>query len=422
MLSKYRLLTLCSGLILSTAVNGSESNKNLSKDSMSLRQAVSKSIEHHPALAAFSFQLQAQHAREKQAGLSASPEMSFSIEDAMGTGEFDSLESAQATLGIAWLLEGNIRDGYANIENAETQQLIAKADNKRLNIASETARLYILSMANQARFEIVTKSVEIAEKSVSEIGKRLHAGRTAKAELARAEAELARRKLELEDIHHELESVYRLLAAQWGDIKPSFTNVSGNIYTLPRPVSYESLQQAFNKNPAFIRLMSERSVKQAELKLEKSKSSSPWKFNLAVKHFESTQEQALTAGLSIPFGERSRNREGIARAQSLLSELDAKEQAVRVNYQTQLFVLYQEYNHSLHRIDSYQKEIIPRLEKALKETHRAYNLGRYSYLEWQSVQADLLNTKFELLESSVDAHLKMVEIERLTGVRIAQAQ
>jgi len=84
-------------------------------------------------------------------------------------------------------------------------------------------------------------------------------------------------------------------------------------------------------------------------------------------------------------------------------------------------VQYQEYMHSLHRINAYQKEIIPRLEKALKETHRAYNIGRYSYLEWRSVQVDLLEAQAELLEASIDAHIKVIEIERLTGVRIARS-
>ncbi len=41
-------------------------------------------------------------------------------------------------------------------------------------------------------------------------------------------------------------------------------------------------------------------------------------------------------------------------------------------------------------------------------------------MEWLQVQDDLLSAREQLLEASVLAHQNMIEIERLTGVRIAQ--
>ena len=80
-------------------------------------------------------------------------------------------------------------------------------------------------------------------------------------------------------------------------------------------------------------------------------------------------------------------------------------------------LLYQEFLHSLHLAERLSNDVVPRLERALTDTQRAYELGRYSYLEWSVVQAELLEANNDLLEASVDAHQIIIEIERLTGER-----
>ena len=64
---------------------------------------------------------------------------------------------------------------------------------------------------------------------------------------------------------------------------------------------------------------------------------------------------------------------------------------------------------------------MPQLEQALEDTRRAFELGRYSYLEWRAVQGELLEANESLLENSIDAHGIAIEIERLTGVALAPA-
>ncbi len=420
MLSKYPISVLCIGLFFISTLNAAEPGNVKRKDTISLYDAIYRANASHPALSALNYQLSAQQANAIQAGLSASPKVRLEIADAGGSGNFQGFDSAQTTLGIAWFIEGDIRDGYQGLANANTQSVLTETKLKRLEISSETARLYMIGLANQTRLKMNQQSVALAANTVAEIKKRRRAGKNTTADLARAEAELARRKLDAEDIEHELDSSYHLLAAQWGETKPGFSQLSGNIFKLPQPIAFESLEQRLPQNPEFIRLLSQRNVKQAALQLEKSKSSSPWEVNLAVRQYELTQDQALVAGISIPFGERSRNSAGIARAQAQLSRLDAEEKAIQVQYITSLFVQYQEYKHNLHRVKAYREEIIPKLKFALKKTQRAYQVGRYSYLEWQSVQSELITAQTELLESSIEAHLKMIEIERLTGVQLAQ--
>lgn len=421
MLSKYKAMVLVCGMLCVHNLQADESIGVNEHTVIDLHEAVTRSLDHNPELASFGYRLKAEQARAEQAGLGASPEVSLNIEDAAGSGVYKGLDNSQATLGIAWLLEGDIRDGYSNVANAQTQLLTTEADIRRLDVASQTAKLFVTSLALQARSELVDKSLSLAKQAVDALARRSRAGGTAQAELARAQAEVARWQLEREDVEHELQSSYRLLAAQWGESQPGFEKLDGELFSQPALIPYENLQTRLEMNPAFMRLFSERSIRQAELELAEAQASPAWKFNLGVRHHESTRDQSLVAGVSIPFGERSRNRAGITEAQARLSAVMQQEVALRIRYQATLFVQYQEYKHSLHRIESYRDEIIPRLEEALRQTRRAFQLGRYSYLEWQSVQNELLSAQFALLEASVDAHLKRIEIERLTGVQLAQA-
>lgn len=419
MLSKSIIIYFIGMLACSTIVHA-ESNENISAYSLTLQEAVTKTFENNPMLRTFSYQLKAQAGRQYQAGLGASSELNLSLDDALGSNSYNSTEKAQATLSIVWVVEGDIRQGYIDVANAESLALNTESKIQRLDIAAKTTRLYLIVLANQSRLSNARKTLKLTKETVSTVKKRVTAGRTPDAELARAEADYARRQLEQEDIEHELLSSIYLLSAQWGETNPTFTHVEGELTSLPAMISFESLKKNIDTNPEFIRFLSNKRLKQAEYFLAKAKSSPEWKVKLGVRHFEFTDDQALVAGVSIPFGERSRNTGRIAEAHAKLSQTEAKENELRVRFETTLFILYQELQHNLHKVETYQSKIIPRLQRALRETRRAYNAGRYSYLELQSIQVELLEARNALVQGGIDAHLKSIDIERLTGTRITQ--
>jgi len=410
---------LLPSLLLGTSVNAAP---NIGGDtrSISLHEAVTKTLANNPDLRAFDYQMKAQKGRVQQAGLAPSPEVSFELEDALGTGDHTGLTSAQATISIGWVLERGLRQHYIDAARAGSSLFSVEADIKRLDAAAETARLYLVSLAFQARMVNADKTVQLAEETIEAVRKRVKAGRTPDAELSRAQAELARRKLEREDIEHELVSANRRLAAQWGVTAPSFTRVAGDIINLPKVASFKTLQSQLQQNPEFARLMSDQRLKKAALQLAQAQNKPSWRVNAGIRHIGSSDDVAFVTGITIPFGERTRNPGRIAEASANLEKIDLEENAARVRIETALYVMHEKLQHSLHVINTVRDEIIPPLEKALSETRRAYNLGRYSYLEWRSVQAELLDAHDALIEASIDAHQNIIEIERLTGVRIAQ--
>ena len=100
---------------------------------------------------------------------------------------------------------------------------------------------------------------------------------------------------------------------------------------------------------------------------------------------------------------------------------DAGRTTTRIQIETQLFALYQEFQHSLHRATVLREKVLPRIEQALADTQTAYATGRYGYFELQIVQTEVLDARTALVEASIDAHKRLIEIERLTGTTLSSS-
>jgi cobalt-zinc-cadmium efflux system outer membrane protein len=415
-----RQIGACLFILLFSAIIRAESVLVSDGRTVSLNEAVARTIGRNPELVAFGHQLQAQDGRVLQAGLAPNPELSFTVENVLGTGLYTGTDAAEATLSIAWILERGVRQRRLDTAHASVSLLTTEADIMRLDAAAETARLFFSGLSSQARMVSAKEAVQLAQEAVNAIRKRVKAGRSPQADLSRAQAELARMKLNQEDIEHELLSASRRLSAQWGETEPGFTSLSGDLLTLPNTESFATLKIHIEQNPEFVRFLSKQRLGEAELRLAEEQRKPNWRVSAGIRRLELTNDEALVANITIPLALRNRNQGAIAEARANLAQTEADAIAARIRIETSLFVIYQELQHSLHRAKAFRDEVIPRIEQAMTDTRSAYELGRYSYLEWRTAQEDLLAARSALVDASVDAHLNVIELERLTGVSITQ--
>lgn len=409
------------GLSLPIGLAMAQANPPADGETVSLNDAVARTLERNPALIAFGYQIEAQEGRVVQSSLRPNPEFGVLVENALGSGTLEGIDRAETTLSLAWVLERGKRERRVNAARAGMSLLETDAEIRRLDAVAETARRFLDSIANQERLARTEEAMRLAEQTVANVGRRVQAGRTPDADLARAEAELARVQLDHEDVEHELLASNRRLAAQWGETRPDFTRVNGDVRALPSPDSFAALLTRIDENPNLARYLSEKRLREAELRLAETEAKPDWRVNAGVRRLEQTNDQALIAGITIPLGIRNRNQGRIAEARARLAMTDADRTARRVQIETQLFALYQELQHSLHRAATLRDEILPRVERALADTERAYAAGRYGYFELRVAQSEVLNARTALIEASIDAHRNVIEIERLTGTTLSTA-
>lgn len=339
----------------------------------------------------------------------------MTVEDAFGSGHYKNADAAETSLSISWLLEGKQRRERVNSAKAQSAVLEVERDIGRVDAAADTARLYITALALQIRKQQAQEAIQFGKQTLELIQKRIAAGNSPAAEAARANIELAGLKLEQEDLEHQLLVIYRQLAAQWGVSQADFTSVEGRLDELPEIVDFTELQKRIQNNPRIRFFVTKARVEESQMALIKAQAKPQWRISAGVKHLAITDDQALMIGVSRPLGIFDRQQGRVMEARALMELNRAQQEAETLHLETQLFDVYQEMLHSMHVANTYRKDILPALEKALSETRKAYDMGRYSYLEWQSLQRDYLAAKNILIDATTTAHLNAIEIERLTG-------
>jgi cobalt-zinc-cadmium efflux system outer membrane protein len=388
---------------------------------VSLNEALARTLERNPELVALGYARQGVEGQLEQSRLKPNPDLHIALQDVLGTASYKGIDSAETTVSLEWVLERGVRQRMIDAAQSGLEAFAAEVEVNRLDEAAETARRYVECLLLQARLLTRAEGVRLAEQTVGAVRRRVDATRAPEAELARAEAELARAEILEEDVEHELLSAYRELSAQWGEPQPDFAKVAGEIGPLPALEPFESLVARVDSNPALLRFASQQRLDEAQLRLEEARSRPSWRVSGGLRRFEATDDQALVAGLTVPLAWKNRNQGRIAEARANLARTGAEAAATRVEIETSLFVLYQELNHDVDVAGRLTRDIIPRIETALDGTRRLYEAGGYSYLELALVQSQLLDAREELLRVTADAHTLVIEIERLTGVTVAQS-
>jgi cobalt-zinc-cadmium efflux system outer membrane protein len=408
------LLVLCTNIY-------ADSSMSAEVQSIILDEAITRTLVGNPQLLAFGYQLDIKRGRVQQAGVAPIPELMVTVEDALGTGEHQGFSSAETTVSLGWAFERTLRERRTSAALASESLFTDDIEILRVDAAAETARRFLTLMAYQTRAVTADEAVALAEKSVEVVQRRVEVGRSPDADLARAQADLAFAVLAQEDIEHELKAARHRLAAQWGSTIPDFEQAQGDPYNLPVTLPFQNLKQQAEQNPQMSRYLTKQRLDEAELRLAEAQRRPGWKGLFGVRRYEASDDFALVAAFTLPLATRNSNQGRITEAHAVVEQTLAESVAAKVDIETTLYVFYEALQHSIHRANALRNDVLPKIELALAETQSAYELGRYSYFDWRTLQAQLIEVQNMLIEASIDAHRNVIEIERLTGVRVANA-
>lgn len=381
-----------------------------------LQSAIEKALAGNPGLRAAGIQRQLQEARIEQAGIKPRPTLLVEVQDVFGSGVNDLLSGIETTATVSWLLESELRNSRLGAARAGSSLVEADIAIRRMDVAAETALLYLQSLELRTRLAIAAEGIELGQAAVDAITQRVDAGTAPTAELARARADLRRLEMLEENYEHELLSANYRLAAQWGANGPDFSAVLGDLLDIPPIDSVENYLSRLDQNPNLARYLTAERVQQAQLSLEQARNKQPWQVGAGFRWQNINSDHGFVASISIPLGPQDTNRGRVAEARARISQSQMEREAEQLRLRTEVFVIYQELQHSVHVTAAFAEDIIPLYEAALEDTRAAYDAGLYSYLEWSQTQLNLLNARYELVEAAQSIFYKLIEIQRLTGV------
>ena len=383
------------------------------QETVRMQDAIERTLESHPELALWSYRQQDIQALSDAASQRQPAQLSLSVDDAIGTGQYEGVGAMQTTLSARWLLEGKQVQARTDHASAQKQVLSARQRLQLAETTAETATLFVVLLADQERLTLAREALEDERELLRIVERRVDAGRAPATDLVLARTRLTERELALEEYSHRLQAAALRLSAQWGAVNDQLV-ASGNIHQAPT-LDQQAVLTQLNDAPVLGVTLAEADLFTAEGRLSRAEAVTPWAVAAGVRRFEVGGDYALVAELSIPLGGGARNAALNRSLQAREQQSDVSAQARLKQLEVEVRTLLLELEHSQHVIETLNQTILPALGSGREQALQAYERGQLDYLQWDNARQQWLSARERLLDEAEALQLQWIELQRLTG-------
>ncbi len=387
------------------------------ENTVRLSEAVERALKGHPQIAIWSYRQQGIRAEMEAAGSRHPAQLELSVEDALGTDQYEGADSMQTTLSARWLLEGDQISARTEHAAAQERLLTAKQRVQLADVTANTATLFISLLADQERLQLAQKALADEKEILAIIQRRVDAGRAPNTDLILARTRLTEQELAVEEFRHKLQAASLRLSAQWGATETQL-HATGNLLIQPPLAKAEAAMTKLQETPSLNQIKAEAELFSAEGKLASEEAVTPWSVGAGVRRFENTGDYALVAQFSIPLGANQRHT-ALQRSASVREQqqtLSAQAHLQQLTIQTRTLLM--ELEHSQHVINTLTETILPTLNNGRQQALKAYENGQLDYVQWDNTRQQWLNARKRLLDEAEALHQQWIELQRLTGQTI----
>lgn len=387
---------------------------------LTLREALALALTEHPELAPFAWQARADEARVLQAGLRLNPELGLQVEDVLGTGNFGGGREAQTTLQLSQVIElGGKRRARSEVAAQARGITQSEYELRRVEVLGDVTQRFINVVANQHALDLALTNRQLANDALRTVQERVTAGKGSALEERKAQLALARGELLFEGAQHELSAARKKLAVSWRNTNPMFDRAEADLFARQAVPPFNVLVTRLSKSPEIARWVSEKKLREAEIKLADARRVPNVTVGGGVRRLEGSGHEALVFGFSMPLQLFDRNQGSVAEARALLGRTKANQKAEGARLAAVLLGFYEELAHDAHVMAALEKEILPKAEEALAISREGFAQGRFSFLEVLDAQRTIFDVKQEYIQTATSYHQFLVEMERLIGQPLA---
>jgi len=383
---------------------------------LTLDEAFARLIARHPDLARYRYLRDGAQAAFEEAAQRPAFTAGLEIENAPGNGAAAGFDQAETTLSLASVLErGGKRAARQAVAHAQMQALTLQEEARRLDLLAEVARRYLDLLAAQSLVQISEADLAQRERVANASAQRVRAGASPDSIRLTAEAAVARMRLERERAVADMRFAARRLAALWNDRAPDFNRATGDPLLLPMVPSLESLQALVDRSPELRRFADESRIREARVQLAKSARLPDIQWQAGIRRLEETNNWAAVVGVSVPLGSTRRAGPSVRAAEAEVAALALERESEEISLYETLTDAHSRLSAASLELTMTRTDLLPRLQQAEQAAERAYRAGASSYLEWAQVQSEVASVRREELQSALEGHRALIEIQRLTG-------
>ena len=385
-----------------------------------LREALTRAQEANPNLRGQRFAIGAADARIDQAALRPPVEVGIEAENILGTNRLSTFDDSEITLRLGTVLElGGKRGRRIESARSERDLILTQNDAERLDLLAEVARRFIRVAMLQEELDLAKRRLDLANRTLQGVDQRVKAARSPRLEGNNAAVAVNRAEIEYQQSESALRQAWAQLAALWGGDTIYPGRISADLFAMPTTGDFSAMSALLERNPDIIRFASERRIQDARLRLAESQRTPDVTLSAGVRRLQADRSNAFVLSASIPLGSGSRAVPYIAEAQSLRSGIQYKEQAVRAELMSTLFVALEQAAQSRQEVQKLLSVAIPQADEAQRLALDGYNVGRFSLLELITAQQQLTDLQRQAIDAAASFHESLLEVERLTGTSAA---
>jgi len=387
---------------------------------LTLQDVLRLALLQNPKLAVYSLEIRAQEARSLQASMFPNPELSIETENFSGSGIYRGIDATETTISIGQLIElAGKRQKRTQIAVLESDLAAWDYEAAKLDIYLEAITRFTHVLALQEKVKLDNELLNIANRLLTTIEKRVHAGGLSPAETARARVSLSNAEITSKHTKHQLTAARNLLALMWNG-KGVFEKVNGDLSANVKIPELEILIEKLAKNPEMARWAVEMEKRRESLALSEAVAVPDPTVSLAYRRINESKDNAFMAGVSIPLPIFNSNQGVIQEAKIRIKKGEWEKESIINNLMANLKSTYPLTQALLSEITILEEQNIPQAEKAFSIINDGYLRGKFQLIDVLDAQRTLFESRKRLVESLKNYKISISELERLTGENLGK--
>ncbi len=389
------------------------------QESISLTKALQLSLANNRDLQLYPYQRSSAEALLLQAGLRPILSAELRVENAFGSGDYNSFDASETTLTLSKVIElGEKREQRIDVAQAQQDQLSTEYELSRLDVLAESSRRYYRVLTLQALEKINAQRLTEDRRALEAISTRNRAGAAAAADVSKLELRVARSRATGQKLRNEKILATQRLAAMW-QTEADFERVEGDLSVIPVLPTLPALHLAIDRAPRLQQQFALQRLADARVELAQANGRSDLTLGLGIRHFEASNDQAMVFSVAMPMAFSNPNEGRIRAARADLQRSTRNTQLLAQMLKLELLQVYQQLQNNRDRALQVRDELLPLALNLIEDTRQGYQLGQYSVLQWTDAQAERFALERELVDLYSAIYLHLLELERITGEPLA---
>lgn len=388
-----------------------------------LSEALRQAASHNPRLASARLEIDMAHGRRVQAGAIPNPELSFELDNALGSGAYRDLKSAETTLQLSQVIEfRGKRSARIAAGSAEVDQFGWQLEALRLEVLTDVSTTYVNVVAAQRRLQVYDAHLAALGRLLPLLQRRVDAGASSPADTARAQVAGDLLRADRERASAALAVARLELASLMGYQRATFGRAVGDLNRTRRAPPLAVVLAPVDALPQLVKWSALRAQRDAELILARLKPYPDVRVSAGWRHYNDTNDDAVRLGLSLALPVFDRNTGGIIEAEAARTKVDADRAAGKAALVLTLGRAYETLVGSLRELEILRGSATPNAQRAQQAIEQGYEQGRFSLLEFLDVQNTVTQASLRELEALLNYHIAVATIEGLTGTPLGTSR